>query len=357
MNRTQIAARAIVIAMFAGTLYLMYQIFLPFLGGIIWSIVLAVAFYPLYLRLTRVMRGRRGLAAAMMSLFLAAVIVVPCIVALVKVSSGVVQAYQWLQVRFGEGGTGADLSAAPAWVRDAADWVGSQIQSAEIDLKGMALSALKTVGNFLAGRTAGFISGAAAALLNLVVMLILMTMFFQHGDRALEVVRRYLPLSQKDRDEVLRELEAVTRSVFFGVLLTALAQGILGGIGTAIVGLPQPVTFAAATFLAAILPGGTIFIWGPAAIYLLAVGSPWRAAILFAWGAGVVSTADNFLRPLFIGRGVQLPGMLVFLGTLGGMIAFGMIGVFLGPLVITLFLALMAILRRDFFPEESAPKT
>lgn len=355
MNRSQMAARAILIALFAGTLYLMYRIFFPFLGGIIWSIVLAVAFYPLYLRLCKLLRGRRGLAAMAMSLLLAALIVVPCIVALVKVSQGAVQGYQWLQVRFGEGGTGADLSAAPAWVRDGADWIGSRIETLDIDLKGMALSTVKTVGNFLAGRTAGFLSGAASMLLNLIVMLILMTVFFQHGDRAVKAVRRYLPLSEKDRDAVLNELEAVTRSVFFGVLLTALAQGILGGMGTAIVGLPQPVTFAAATFLGAILPGGTVFVWGPAAIYLLAVGSPWRAAILVAWGAGVVSTADNFLRPLFIGRGVQLPGLLVFLGTLGGMIAFGMIGVFLGPLVITLFLSLLAILRRDLFPEGSAP--
>jgi predicted PurR-regulated permease PerM len=184
-------------------------------------------------------------------------------------------------------------------------------------------------------------------------MLVTMAVLFHEGPGLLSTLRRFLPLPEGDRDEVIRELREVTRSVFFGVILTALVQGVLGGIGVAIVGLPNPIVFGGAMFLCAILPAGTVIVWLPAALWLLATGSPWRGIFLIAWGAGVVSTADNFLRPLFIGRGVRMHALLVFFGTLGGMLAFGIIGLFLGPLIITVFLFLLEVLRRDFFAVEA----
>jgi predicted PurR-regulated permease PerM len=101
-------------------------------------------------------------------------------------------------------------------------------------------------------------------------------------------------------------------------------------------------------FLCALLPE-TPRLWGPAVIFLFTTGHPWKAGILLVWGVLAVSSVDNLLRPMFIGRGVKLPVMLIFLGTLGGMLAFGLIGLFTGPLVITIFLFLLEVVRRDFF--------
>ncbi len=353
MARSETAARAVLVALLAFTVYLLWRILLPFLPGIAWSLVLATAFHPLYRRLARLLRGREALAASLMSIILALVIVVPCAVAAMKVTEGVVQGYKWAQATFGAGGKGIDLSAAPPWARSTLERGKELVESQAIDVEGMAVSALQAAGNFLATRTAALVTNALSVVLNLVVMLICMAIFFRRGPAAIATVRSFLPLAEADRDAVIGELQTVTRAVFFGVLLTALVQGILCGIGTAIAGLPQPVTFGAATFVAAILPGGTILVWAPAAVYLLASGSPGWGLFLAAWGALIVSTSDNFVRPLFIGRGVRLPGFLIFLGTVGGMFAFGLVGLFVGPLVITFFLFLVEVLRRDPFRDVS----
>jgi predicted PurR-regulated permease PerM len=174
-----------------------------------------------------------------------------------------------------------------------------------------------------------------------------MASLFHDGPALVAMVRRFLPMSDAERDALFVELRQVTRSIFFGVLATALVQGALGGVGFAIVGIPQPVTFGAAMFFFALLPGGTALVWGPAVVWLFATGSWGKATFLLIWGVVAVSSIDNLLRPLFIGRGVRLNTLLIFFGLFGGMLAFGLVGLFLGPLIITLFLILVEVARRD----------
>ncbi len=353
--RSENAARALFVGLLALTLYLMYLIFRPLLPGIAWAIVLAVAFQPVYARLARWLKGREWTAAVLMSVLVGAFIVVPAVLAVIRVGQGLMGAYAWLSARATPGGTSlVDLSRVP-WVSDFLAWLGQYVDVSKLDFEGMALSVLKTLGNALASRTSGFVADALATLLTVVVMLVTMAVLFHEGPRLMALVRQFLPLSDEDKEQALRQLRDVTRSVFFGVLFTAAAQGVLGGIGIAFTGLPSAVTFGAAMFFAALLPAGTVIVWGPAALWLLLAGHPWKALFLVVWGIGVVSMADNLLRPLFIGRGVQLHTLLVFFGILGGMLAFGLIGLFTGPLVITLFLFLLEVARRDIFRETLAP--
>jgi predicted PurR-regulated permease PerM len=355
--RSQTAARVLFAGLLVLTLYLMYLIFKPLLPGIAWAMVLAVAFQPVYDRLVRWFRGWSWSAAVLLSALVAAFIVVPAVLAVVRVGQGVVQAYTWLDQKVAAEVPGPLGLGGIPWVRDAAEWLGQYVDLSKIDLQAMALSVLKTLGNALASRTTGFVADALATLMTLIVMLVTMAVLFHEGPRLVSLVRQFLPLSESDKEEVFRQLRAVTRSVFFGVLFTALMQAVLGGIGIAIVGLPAAVTFGAAMFFCALLPAGTVIVWGPAALWLLATGHPWKALFLVIWGIAVVSSADNFLRPLFIGRGVQLHTLLVFFGILGGMLAFGLVGLFVGPLVITLFLFLLEIAKRDFFRDAAPPPT
>lgn len=342
--------RLLFLSLFALAVYLMFLIFKPFLAGIAWACVLAIAFYPLHERLVRLVRGRAFAAAVLMSFVVAAVIVLPTVYALVKVGQGVAQGYDWLQVAVEKNESPFDLVRQKVpWVASALDTIDGYVDLDTIDLKSMTLSSLRTVGNAIAGKTRALVANAIATVLTLIVMLVTMAVLFQEGPRIVGALRRILPLREEDRDEVIEALRAVTRAVFFGVILTAFAQGVLGGIGTAIVSLPSPVTFGAAMFFAALLPSGAAIVWVPAAVWLAATGHPWRALILALWGALIVSMADNILRPYFIGKGVRMHTLLVFFGIFGGMLAFGMVGLFIGPLVITSFLFLFEIARRDIF--------
>ena len=357
--RTDNVLRGLFVALFALTLYLMYVIFKPFLPGIAWAVVLVVAFQPLYVRLVRLARGRAWLVSIGMSVALAALIVVPTVIAVVKVSQGVADGYAWLERSYQESGGDLGIAANVPWVQDALAFVQTYVDLETIDVKAMALSALKTAGNALASRSAAFVANAVQTLLTFIVLLVTMAVVFHEGEHLLQAMRRFLPLSEADRTAVIAELRDVTRSVFFGVLFTAVVQAALGAIGVAIAGLPSAITFGAAMFFCALLPGGTLIVWGPAAVWLLATGHPWKALFLFLWGALVVSMADNLLRPYFIGRGVRMHTLLVFFGIFGGMLAFGLVGLFIGPLIITLFLVLVEVARRDFLRdalEAPAPK-
>lgn len=363
--RSHSAGRAIFVALFVLTLYSMYLIFRPFLPGIAWAIVLAVVFRPLYLRLERLFRGWSWAAAIVLSLLVAAAVVVPTAVVVTKVSQGLLQGYEWLEVQRSvpaETGTPAAAAELEERVREGLEqqapqgsalrqWVDHFVDVEALDLREAVTSTLKTLGNTLVGKTADILKNVVSTLLTLIVLLVTMIVLFHEGPRLAEVVRRLLPLSDQDKNEVFDLLRDTTRAVFLGVLLTSLVQGTLCGLGFAFVGLPAPVLFGVATFFAALLPGGTALVWGPAVVWLFLDGHPGRGLALLGWGALVVSTVDNLLRPLFIGRSVRMHALLVFFGIFGGMLAFGLVGLFVGPLLITLFLFLLEVLRRDLFAD------
>jgi predicted PurR-regulated permease PerM len=211
----------------------------------------------------------------------------------------------------------------------------------------MALSHLQTLGGLLTTQTRNVLSNTIRSLITLAVLLVTMAVLFHEGPRLLDTVRRSLPLGDKDKKEVFAQMQAVTRAVFFGVLMTALVQALLATLGFAIVGLAGAVTLGAATFFCALLPGGTALVWGPVVLWLFFSGHPVKALIVLAWGVAVVGTVD-------ISRGVRMHLLLVFFGILGGIMAFGLIGLFTGPLVITLFLFFLEVVRRDFFTGEAA---
>lgn len=351
--RRETFGRIVFLSLFAFTLYLMYRIFAPFLPGICWAIVLVVAFHPVYERLCRWLRGRTWLAAGLLSAAVAAFVVVPSTIAIVRVGQVAAKAYAWLERSYAESGPGLGIVEKVPWLADAMEWAGQYVNFDAIDVKGAALATLQKLGNTVAAKSAGWVADAFATVLTFLVLIVMTAVLFHEGPALAERLRSLLPFADRDRDEVLRDLRNVTRAVFLGVIVTAFVQAVVGAIGAAIVGFPAAVTFGAAMFFAALLPGGTAVVWAPVAIWYFAAGHPWKAVFLALWGMLLVSSLDNFLRPLFISKGVRMHTLLVFFGIFGGMIAFGLVGLFLGPIVITLFLFLLNVLRRDLFSGES----
>jgi predicted PurR-regulated permease PerM len=158
----------------------------------------------------------------------------------------------------------------------------------------------------------------------------------------------FVPLSDTRKRELTLRMARVTRAVVLGTILTAMVQGTLLGFGFAIAKLPAPVVFGVLGAILSVVPfGGTALVWVPGAVYLLATGDFGHGLFLSAWGLLLVSTADNFLKPLLISGQSEVPTLAVFIGVLGGLAAFGLVGMFLGPVVIALALTLLGFAGSD----------
>jgi predicted PurR-regulated permease PerM len=152
-----------------------------------------------------------------------------------------------------------------------------------------------------------------------------------------------VPLPEDRKQRLVHHMKTVTRAVVFGTIATAVLQGTLVGIGFAIAGLPSPVVFGVVAAVLSVVPfGGTALVWGPAALWLLFGAEQIGAGVfLLIWGGAVVGLADNVVKPMLISGRAEVPTLAVFLGVLGGLAAFGFVGLFLGPLVIALVIALL----------------
>jgi predicted PurR-regulated permease PerM len=161
-----------------------------------------------------------------------------------------------------------------------------------------------------------------------------------------------LPIEPQLRGKLRRHLVDVTRAVFMGIGLTAVAQGVLLGIGFALAGLPSPLVFGVLAMLFALVPFvGPAILWIPAALWLLSQGQPYWAIFLTVWGVVLVGSVDNFLRPLLISGRAEVPTLAVFIGVMGGLSAFGFLGLFLGPIVLGLLVALFRFAAETHAPE------
>lgn len=199
------------------------------------------------------------------------------------------------------------------------------------------------------GMLAGGI-GRFAALL--VLVLITAFFFYRYGLELLDQLRRMVHqvLGQRG-DNYLQTVANTIRAVIYGILATALAQGALAGLGYWAAGLPAPVLLAVITLLFSFLPFGTPLVWGAASIWLLVHGQIAAGVGLALWGALVVSWIDNLIRPLVISSAVHIPFLLVLFGVLGGILTFGLLGLFLGPVILAV---LLAIWREWLQPPPSA---
>jgi predicted PurR-regulated permease PerM len=182
-------------------------------------------------------------------------------------------------------------------------------------------------------------------------LITLFTLFFLFRDSPslLKTVHKALPIDPKAKTEILATLDQTVVAVVRGTLLTAVAQGFVAGMMYWLLGIPFPLLLGALSGLLSLLPvGGTAFIWGPAAVYLFVSGAVGKALVLVAVGAGIVGLMDNVLHPFLVGTGVDLPLIVLFFASVGGLAYFGFIGLFLGPIVIGLAKATFHIFQQNY---------
>jgi predicted PurR-regulated permease PerM len=321
----------------------LFKIVQPFAGPLLWAIFIAFLLYPLHLRLAVRLRGKPQWSAALLTVLTFIVIIGPLTALSAAFAAQIGELARIVQDRVGDQTMGnvLNLTNVP-WVQRGLDWLNAMF---DIDLAQIrtwvaqgsreALQSLASLG------TRAFI-GAVGTVVGFVLMLFMQFFFIRDGGEMIATLRELIPMAETHKAKLFDHLAAVTRAMVYGTGLTALIQGALTGIAFLIASLPSPVVFGVIAALLALLPfGGTAFVWGPAAI-VLAVQGRWGAAIfMLIWGAVLVSLVDNVVRPMLVSGRANVGTLTVFIGVLGGLAAFGAIGLFLGPVVLALIIALI----------------
>jgi predicted PurR-regulated permease PerM len=320
----------------------------PFFESIAWATVLAVALRPLWVRIERRFRARRSLAAAVTSFLTALVVLLPVglLVAALAGQAGQAATRFVGLLRSRETLLAGDLTTVPVLGRAVA-WVQRETGITPEAVKQHTAQAVAKVSSVLASAGGGVVVGFLGGVMTFLMAMVLLFFLFRDGEEMADAVSGILPLTDEERRKAMRRLASMLQSIFRGSLLTAVAQGAIGGIGWALVGLPSAFLAGAAMAVLSLLPiGGTAIIWLPGAIALFLHGRTAAAIFLFIWGVVAVATADNFLKPLLIKGDGELTTLVVFLGVFGGIAAFGLLGVFIGPIVLATAQTLLETMRR-----------
>jgi predicted PurR-regulated permease PerM len=228
------------------------------------------------------------------------------------------------------------------------DYLPASVRQIKFDLPAMALSASNVASAFIVERATGVIRNTLVFVLNFFLTAIALFFFLRDGERMTEYVRSVIPMEPHDKAHILQRLSETLNAVVQGTMLTAVAQGLLAGLGFWVAGVPFAVLLGVATGLLSLLPGGAPAVWVPVALYAGFFRSwPW-AIFLFLWGAFAVGTIDNVIRPLVIGGRTQIPTIFLFFGILGGLRVYGFLGMFLAPVVIAILVAFVRIYREQY---------
>lgn len=301
----------------------------PFITSILWAAILCLCTWPVYTYLESVLGGRRSIAALIMVIGLAAVIVAPFLIVGMSLAQNAAEVVAAIRKAIDQG-----PPAPPAWLASI-PLVGNSARDYWISLTKSSAVRIEELGRVLPTLRNAAVTGASAivgGILQISLSLIIAFFLFRDGETASS--RLSASISRIAGSEGRRLLEVAgdtTRAVLYGILGTALIQGSLAAIGFWIAGVPGVFLLGFCTFLVSILPVGPPLIWIPASIWLFNQGSTDWGIFLLLWGLLVVSSVDNFVKPILISRGGTTPLIIVMLGVLGGALAFGFIGIFLGP--------------------------
>jgi predicted PurR-regulated permease PerM len=339
---------AFVLLLVAAVTVLFLAVTWPFLKPLLLGALLAGLFYPLYRWITRLLGGRKSLGAVVTLLVLFILVLGPLSAFLGIVVQQALsisdQAIPWLQQHF----SAASTFNVHDWLVQRFPALADYVPAQEQLLQNVGAAA-KSAGAFLVTVLSRMTATTAAFILNLFVMLYAMFFFFKDGQKILERIFYYLPLSDQDEARMLARFASITRATIKGTLVIGIIQGALAGIAFWLAGINGAAFWGTIMTILSIVPGiGAALVWVPAVIILFINGQYLTATLLLVWCAAVVGTVDNFLRPALVGRDAKMPDLLILIGTLGGLFLFGPIGFIVGPIVCGLFLTVWDIYGATF---------
>ncbi len=332
-----------------GTGILCFVVLRPFLTSIAWSVILAVALWPLWLRLKARLSRRTTFAAAVFSISTGVIVLLPAVFlgkAIVNQATAAVTSIGE-KLRARELHSLSDLLSLPG-IGPTLGWIQERtgLSSDEMQSRGAEFAAKASA--FLAAKSGDVALSFLDALVTFFLTLFLLFFLLIDGEELAEAVSDLFPIEDAERHRILQSLGGMLEAIFKGSLVCAMVQGASGGISWAIAGLPSAILAGVAMGILSLLPvGGTAIVWLPGLIALFVQGRTGMAIFFLLWNVLVTSfLADNVLKPLLIGnKDTELSSLMVFLGVFGGIPAFGLLGVFVGPMALAAGLMLVRVLR------------
>jgi len=339
----------------ATLLWLLFSLLQPFLSAFVWALILSMVFYPLYSRLLRWTRGRATVASILGLLCVLVSLALPGFVVLANLGPEVGKIYGDLaKVDWPAKSQALVQSLDTVGLQDLMARWGVTPQDLERVVREGLASAVQGLNRFILSAVGSLLQNTAGFLAQCFFVLFCLFFFFRDGAAYADRVVEFLPLQAGHRDEIMGNLSRMVSSVVRAMFVGALAQGVLAGVGFAVAGVPLPILLGLATAVGSFVPVlGAAIVWIPVSVYLLLVHQTSAAVLLALWGLLAVGSIDNVLKPMIIGGGAKLPVLLIFFTTLGGIKLYGFLGVFLGPLILSLGLAFLAIYRGQYL--DAAP--
>ena len=314
----------------------------------IWSFVIALLLagifsgmvHPLYKWLYRSFKGRAVAASIVTLLIVVVVILVPLVGLGSIVATEALQVSEavrpWIEERLQR------RSEIDAWL-DRLPFI-EYVRPYQDQIISKLGEFAGTIGTFLVNGLAAATSGTATFFFQFFIMLYAMFFFLMNGRDTLDKILYYMPLSNEEEGQMLDRFVSVTRATVKGTIVIGIIQGGLAGLGFAVAGIPSATFWGTIMAVLSIIPAlGAAIVWVPGVIYLFATGQAGAAIALGIWCTAVVSSADNLLRPRLVGKDTKMSDLMVLLGTLGGIVLFGIVGVIIGPIIAALFVTVWEI--------------
>ncbi|MSU45193.1 MAG: AI-2E family transporter [Candidatus Zambryskibacteria bacterium] len=322
---------------------LVFFLFLPFLEVLILSVIFAVVLHPIYQRVNKKFNNKPGLAALVVIFAFAVVIILPLFLIISLVLGESKDLYLVL--------TGdAPIDYIDKITLAIENPIKSFYPSFNLNISEYASSVV----DWLTGHFSTILSSVISIVTGVVLIFISLYFFLKDGAKFKEILVDLSPLSDKHDEKIFIKVKQTIRATVSGVVLVALIQGILAGVGMLIFGVPNAFLWGSISAVASLVPGlGTAIVFIPAVIYMFIIGNTAFAVGLLLWGFLVVGLVDNFLTPYLYSRGAEIHQLLMLFAVLGGLLSFGPIGFLFGPIILALFFALIDIYQSIVSKEKS----
>lgn len=325
---------------------LSFLVFMPFMTTLILASTFAVLIYPLHKKILDAFRGNKGLASLVTVSGLIALIIIPLFLIAAQVFNETTSAYYHIA------SNDSNVSLTIDALQDSFNAkVEAVFPGVTIDLRNYI-----TAGStWLLQNMGSFFSGTISIGLRLFLGLFALYYFIKDGHSFVKLIQEHSPIPREHTDVLIKKLRTSVRSIIGGSIVVALCQGVVSGVGYTIFGVPNPALWGTITALSALIPGvGTSLVLIPAVAYVFVAGSMWQGIGMGLWALTAVGLLDNFISPKIIGSGLKIHPLIVLFSIIGGLSFFGPEGFILGPLAISLFMALLDIYQLMVKKEEQA---
>lgn len=320
----------------------------PLMKAAFLALIIAVVFHPVYLFFLKLFRRHNYVAALVTTALSFCVVLVPVVILVALLASNIVEFATRLAEQLQSGQLAPIVDQIDQTINH---WLSilPGMGDIVIDLRATIVTALKAVGGFLYQFSPKMLATTARLGINLVVLVIFLVTFFAEGSRLFAWLVRALPLSASHQEEISREIRIVISAILLGMIATAIVQGLLIGLGFWVAGFSEPLMWVLIAILAAFIPiVGAAACYIGAVIVLLAMGRAHAAIIFLIYGFVFVSSVDNIIKPLVMRGKMNVHPVLLFIALLGGVRAFGPIGIVFGPVLLAVFLSSLRIYQREF---------